>query len=544
MFTFKHLRGKHDQKDHGRRAIGNSRTARAISGISSLSARQAESIRELAVNNARSLAQEIFDDQKSTTNEAKLRDSRELMNASMRVLDQFTKHRQKNKRGILVPGLPFTTLDEQRRFIDTVVLAQASKVDYHREQYNEYLAAFQAERKDRRRRKNDAAAPSVDKTTSFVSLDGAGLKGWRRQRPAKAPNYTAFDQATDGEPAWMPAIRNVTQQYDQKFVIPRTFRDITQTPEGKPVRMIIPDLTTSSNPTWAGTKPATQLSDLSIDQVKPEPGGFPQFFSSLWRERVFTTGEAIFPGQNGYATDFWDQEVGPPTSWSSMAFLPVSIKRTVSRYGEYGFREMNTYIRDGRDADAMQNIQDEVQEVLQNKVLSAKERRLIRSTLYRRLVSIEETQLGIAVIDAGMRPAPQTMMVRRGVGKNTFGRMQQELRVGDRFTDDALISASINPTFNWSGTTSSSGAPEGGSPMVNVILTEGTPALWTDGHALGSSENEVIIGRGTTFEVISTDNERGWILRTIPPDGDYVPPPVSTYDSDPFTPEVRQWLES
>ena len=40
-------------------------------------------------------------------------------------------------------------------------------------------------------------------------------------------------------------------------------------------------------------------------------------------------------------------------------------------------------------------------------------------------------------------------------------------------------------------------------------------------------ENEVIIGRGVTYEVVSTDNDRGWILRTVPPEGDYVPPELT-----------------
>ena len=66
--------------------------------------------------------------------------------------------------------------------------------------------------------------------------------------------------------------------------------------------------------------------------------------------------------------------------------------------------------------------------------------------------------------------------------------------------------------------------------MMNIIVSEGTPVLWVGGKArLKEEENELVIGRGTTYEVVSTDNERGWILRTVPPKGKYRPPKIPSH---------------
>ena len=532
---FKHLRGKHDQKDHGRRAIGGSRTSRVASRMSSsMSPSTVDQIRERAVDQAETAEKAVFQWENATTNEQKLRACRDLMDSSIAMMETFRRYHRQNQRGELVDDLKATTLEEQRTTIERVLLSTSIGADYHRKRYNGFVATVQAERKAKRqaerqakrkkdreqaRRDRTKIIPKPDTTTPFVSLESSGLKGWARQRPATPPDYTAFDQATRGEPDWMPLVRSRMRE-SARGILPRTFRDIDTTPEGMSVQMVIPD-----------APGASKMGDLSLDQVTSKDGDErPSFVRrDPWGDGVFLLGEEIFANQNTDADAFWNQTIPPATAWSTAS--PMSMQSVVEEYGEEGFKTINDVIRRGPDRERSfwSRIENDIQKTaLQSPTNRARQRRLILDQIEGK----QFTQSQISTMDAGMRPTPRTVMARRGVGSNTFGRMQQELRVGDRFTDDCFTSASINPVFNWRD-----------SPMVNVILTEGTPALWTDGHALKSQENEVIIGRGVTYEVVSTDNERGWILRTVPPDGPYTPPPVSAYgNDDPLSPQARQFV--
>ena len=281
---------------------------------------------------------------------------------------------------------------------------------------------------------------------------------------------------------------------------------------------------------------ASKMGDLSLDQVTPKDDDeSPSFVRLEWEDGVFLLGEEIFANQNTDADAFWNQEISPATAWSTSGRRELAtIGSTVGSYGEENFATINEFIRGGPDGErsVWSGIEDDIQTALRSPKSGSRAYDL--ELIQRQIASIQTTQSQISTMDAGMRPAPQTVMVRRGMGGDTFGRMQQHLKVGDRFTDDCFTSASINPVFNWSN-----------SPMTNVILTEGTPVLWTDGHARGSRENEVIVGRGVTYEVVSTDNERGWILRTVPPDGPYTPPPVSVNgNDDPLSPQASQIMSS
>ena len=535
MMHFKHLRGKHDQKDHGRRAIGGSRTSRVASRMSSsMTPSTVDQIREWAVDQAQTEEKAVFERENATTTEQKLKASRDLMDSTIAMMEKFRRYHRQNQRGELVDEFYRKTLEEQRETIERVLLATAIGADYHRERYNGFVAAMQAERqakrqadrqakrkKDREQARRDRIKiiPKPDTTTPFVSLRSSGLEGWARQRPATPPDYTAFDQATRGEPDWMPEVRGRIRESARELYVPRMFRDIDTTPEGMSVQMAIPD-----------APGASKMGDLSIDQVTSKDGGErPSFVRREWEDKVFLLGEEIFANQNTDADAFWNQTIPPATAWSTAE--PRSLQSVVEEYGSEGFETINDVIRRGpdRERSVWSRIENDIQTALQlSKTRQARQRELILD----QIEGIQTTQSQISTMDAGMRPAPRTVMARRGVGVNTFGRMQQHLKVGDRFTDDCFTSASINPVFNWRD-----------SPMTNIILTEGTPALWTDGHALKSIENEVIIGRGVTYEVVSTDNERGWVLRTVPPDGPYTPPPVSAYgNDDPLSPQARQFL--
>jgi len=370
-------------------------------------------------------------------------------------------------------------------------------------------------------------ARSGGSSVSFDSLSDKGLKGWARYRPEDPPDYSSFDAAVRGDPGAFRALR-ATTRFQGFSGYPVTFRDVAQTPEGEPVRMIVPDQYGASPTRKYRKMDDLTMNDLTFDD--PDEGNMPFFGRSTWQEAVYDGGEQVFSEQRSENDAFWEQSITIEADEGRRNF---SLDQEVRKYGDIGFAEYNAYVRRGDNWADIQEI-DRLSSDLRNPSLRMTGREIQRNLtdLQRLVTNVDELRRGLAVIDSGMRPVPEHVFVRRGVGVNTFQRMQANLQVGDQFTDDALISTSINPTFNWQK------ADGGNSPMVNVILTEGTPALWTDGHAMGSLENEVIIGRGTRFEVISTDSERGWILRTIPPDGDYVPPEIP----DLVPPEARELL--
>ena len=230
-----------------------------------------------------------------------------------------------------------------------------------------------------------------------------------------------------------------------------------------------------------GGKDIVERMSVELDKQKTSKGELAKMTDNPWMSRIWKAGERLFSKQNSdpESLSFWNQTPGQDPN----DIRAQTIADSVGRYGGAGYRDINDFLR--------------------------------RTHTFTVPLKIANVQVNTRNMDAGMQPAPATIFARRGVGENTFARMQKHLQVGDRFTDDVFTSASINPMSNWHS-----------SPMVNIILTEGTPALWTSSRALRETENEVIIGRGVTYEVVSTDNERGWILRTVPPEGDYAPPTI------------------
>ena len=318
----------------------------------------------------------------------------------------------------------------------------------------------------------DGASQGSGVRGAFESLDEFGLKGWKRQRLDTPPDYSAYDEATPGRPEWMNDQRwerGIPSSVELGKGPPSAFRTITQTPEGDPVRNV-----------WGNTIESSE-SDIDPRLVIPfsddryVPGIRKKLEKDIWR-----SGEEIFASQSSDANRFWRKK--PKDVDQNMSYAVLD-------YGGALFKPVNALTR-GTPFD--------------------------KYTLASEFGKTSDDVVTIIrTIDSGMKPAPETIFARRGVGENTFRRMQQHLKVGDRFTDDSFTSASITPIFNWQS-----------SPMVNIILTEGTPTLWTDSKALLEEENEVIIGRGVTYEVVSTDNERGWILRTVPSKKKYVPPEI------------------
>jgi len=474
MIYLKHLRGKHDQKDHGRRAVGGGVSSQATSRVPSTP--EMSDVADQGRRKGRDTARTLISQQGSTKESL---DALRAMIGNQRNIVQ-TAVRQGGRR-------PDRNAGER-------IVREASIYDGLREQYNESLSTFRrdqalaraASRRASRTKIDSPNDPAQRPSEPFTSLDGAGLKGWARQRPAKAPDYSAYDAATRDLP---PQFRDPRIEQSET-IPPLSFRNVTQTPEGEPVRMIVASDTTDTR----------SLRDLQLDDVFDifERDGNLIVSSAEFRDTVFEGGERFFSEQRS----------------SSPLSNDPSVEFVVNYYGQYGFSDLNNAIR-GKGEAMIGRISIHTQKYTEATKIG--ERNWQRKTIEGLVRKADEQTEQIQVMDQSMRPVPEHVFVRRGVGVNTFRRMQANLQVGDRFTDDCFVSASIDPTFNWR-----TGGTQ--SPMVNVIVSAGTPALWTDGNALKAIENEVILGRGITYEVISTDSERGWILRTIPPEGTYRPP--------------------
>jgi hypothetical protein len=479
----KHLRGKHDQRDHGRRGIGQgiggvSSAVASITGLDSVE-------RSSTIDATRTIATQAYNGLASTITDPRERLDRVRDAMKMQTKNLNNEVKQRNAllrtidRRVKKGGEPASQSERDRiREFDRYILSSATSFEFLREQYNAELTTFQAQQrqaaKDRAKAKRDQAKnPTPKPATTYTpeSLQDIGLGGWTRFRPDTPPDFTAYDQAIPGRPEWMnePRLNDLTNySIGSNQRPPRNFRRVTQTPEGNPVLTVgmkegetIVDF--ANRPDIINEEPEQRLQNLTNYTYK----------SDTWR-----AGEALFSKQNSKAEDFWLSKPYPRSD--------LKIGSAVSRYGGALYDPVNGFLR---------------------KIYTPKSNR-----------ERKEVIDNVRVMDGGMQPAPKTIFTRRGVGAETFRRMQEHLNVGDQFTDDSFTSASVNPMFNWYSD----------KKMFNIIITEGTPTLWTDSMALGQEECEVIIGRGVTFEVVSADNTNGWILRTIPPEGLYEPPVIPT----------------
>jgi hypothetical protein len=424
----KHLRGKHDQRDHGRRAIGGGgviAAGRLPSEIQSYIAKGKPSALEAIDSVINSFP---------SMNRFQIADLlKESLKREQKTIKELTRrYNELQKSG--------GDLQEVRnKLVNAVVLHEA-----YREKHNDLLLIGRAERqrvaKDRRRK--PIPTPQF---ASSQELDSVGILGWVRHRPLTPPDYTDYDRDTESFTRFLGGVRK-----------------LERTPEGEPVR-IIPDtsaletIQNSQNSSFTHDDYAIARNDL------------------VNRANVVADTD-VFKHQGESNEDFWratNNVEGGQSVAASVAFYATAEHKVIN--GTLRGQERYTFRKAAR-----------------------KIRRVIEG------------------LDAGMRPTPETVMARRGIDDEMFQRMQDHLQVGDRFTDAAFTSTSVLPVFRWVT----------GKHTMNVIITEGTPTLWTDKKTGYSTEVEVIVGRGTTFEVVSMDADRGIILRTIPPDGDYTPPPL------------------
>jgi len=330
-------------------------------------------------------------------------------------------------------------------------------------------------------------------------------------------------QEAPGEPSW---VNTVDWHPELTDTWPITFRDVDRTPEGDPVTMMM----------------GRENEGISrLDMMDPEliVRSSAELMSAVidkdWMRDVWDQGNEVFTEQSPDRDDFWNTV---PLTGNKPGYYskPISFAEAVESYGDWGYLESNDYIRRGypNTLEEMRRGMQTVRDIDSSNPYTQRKRSLdrfrAREDVERAVRNCDTARTLIATLDTAMRPAPRNIFVRRGFGEDVSERMQQELRVGDRFTDECFTSSSITPTFNWSR-----------NNMANIIVTEGTPVLWTNGHARkGEKENELIIGRGVTYEVVSTDNERGWILRTIPPKGRYRAPRIP----DPIPQSARRFLQT
>ena len=437
----KHLRGKHDQRDHGRRAIGGGGGARATGLLPPEIQSQIAERKPFVLEAIQTVINSSYAPSRTTLQVA------DLLKGFVRGQQEEIKKLTRRYNDLRKSGGDLRKV--QNDLLTAVIYHEA-----YREKHNEFLSIARAERKEaanaRRRQRKPTPTP---KGVSSESLDSVGLLGWVRQRPDNPPDYKDYDRETE----------SFTQR-------PGAIRKLERTPENKPVR-IIPDMS---------------VLEETLDPSLPYDA-YERARADLLRRASVVADTDVFKHQGESNEDFWKSGEG----WT--------VATSVAAYASNDHKIINGTLR-GREPDspaANPNVRQ-----WRNPATVEKEARKVRKV--------------IKGLDDGMRPVPETVMSRRGIDNEVFQRMQEHLRVGDRFTDAAFVSTSVNPTFRWVT----------GENTMNVILTEGTPALWTDKRTQYSTEVEVIVGRGTTFEVVSMDAERGVILRTVLPDGEYTPPPL------------------
>jgi hypothetical protein len=595
---FKHLRGKHDQKDHGRRQMGSGGSLRAIAraGAGTVETAAQNPRFQRGVDNARRhlnytqseefpfqtprrrgeyLKEKIQEskgrisaiERERTKAQSDVRTKQRELAASKRDKSQSRNWAFYERQVQLAQG---RVAEANNRIVE-----ESGQLETFRQAYNDVIKTDKEQRstreKERRQRAKAGTTFSVpvDTVTPFESLDDVGLLGWQRQRSVAPPDYTAFDQSTPGRPASVDfPFWGETSSWGTSGK-PRQYRDVTQTPEGAPVRVVMPESVTrrSGMPDNPGLRDANvddiaefiqNARPMSRNRVNPFDTSTPRRLDSRnvpptitsedtvqrkssWTRGIQQVGEAIFGEQGSDNNAFWDRE--NPNGQYALTFgqrsgkgpegqaLPDKprIRDYVARHVSATAQDNNGYLRgsgrqriyrdreDAYMAEALSSMRQVPKERLNQSWVSQK-RQEFQQIVDRRNDIKEE----ITAIDSGMRPISETILTRRSVSPEIYARMQSSLRPGDRFTDDGFTSVSIDPTQNLS-------APNGS--MVNVIVTQGTPTLWASGSGNPMTSNEAILGRGTTFEVVSADNERGWILRTVPSPSGYTPPPIPEYTS-------------
>ena len=110
----------------------------------------------------------------------------------------------------------------------------------------------------------------------------------------------------------------------------------------------------------------------------------------------------------------------------------------------------------------------------------------------------------VSILDSLMSPAETDKTIYRGVYPGELAEKLKDLEPGDRFSDKGFISTSESKSFaeQWS-TSSVSGA----GVLMTIDAPAGTMNIKIDDVVSGvNSEQEVILARETTFEVMSNEN--------------------------------------
>jgi hypothetical protein len=105
--------------------------------------------------------------------------------------------------------------------------------------------------------------------------------------------------------------------------------------------------------------------------------------------------------------------------------------------------------------------------------------------------------------------ADHDFMVYRGIGNDTKTGLPVEMKVGDVFKDKGYMSTSVVK-----------GSEFGGSTKMEILVPKGTPGMYARAVSKFKSEDEFLLGRGTTFivhEITYVNGTRHVRLEAVPP---------------------------
>ena len=187
---FKHLRGKHDQRDHGRRGIGQGSggVSSAVASVTSLDSKETSSITEDARRASLDSFRSSIGDPRPDQDKGEYLDTiRSQLNTSTQEMRDQVKQRNALQRTIdrrvKKGGEPASQSErDQIRALDEGILSRAASSEFLREQYNARLGEFRQERQqalreqrrqEREKKRNNqqqSAAPNTPvKPASYLS---------------------------------------------------------------------------------------------------------------------------------------------------------------------------------------------------------------------------------------------------------------------------------------------------------------------------------------------------------------------------------------
>ncbi|MEV5607862.1 putative T7SS-secreted protein [Streptomyces sp. NPDC052225] len=183
-------------------------------------------------------------------------------------------------------------------------------------------------------------------------------------------------------------------------------------------------------------------------------------------------GALTFPDQNAaisYGRNVWNDYADSLPEGTKKSLFDYSDEKGAPNPAHATYKEMNGYLRGNTDLGTP--------DVLRN---------------------IENTDKALAGT-----PVPQDITVVRGTGTSHMGAEAPDDLIGRQFTDDGYMSTSL-------GDNGAVGGFGGSDAILHLRVPEGTPAMWMENVSkFGMGERELLLGRGTTYQVTRAFEENG-----------------------------------